>query len=110
MAGAGLDNIDSTAVHPIFRALLYGYFCNGENKLLPPVYCPSGADGPHKYRYVIRRFLERETDINIRDFLGRSMLYLATFQNCEESVILLLSNGADSIAKDSFGQISLHVV
>jgi ankyrin repeat protein len=127
-SGASIECIDLTGVDPIFRALEYGHSDSGQSAMLPPGILDTRDERtvdfqhtwPHKWRAgepdeqeecerVIEWFLERGTNVNTQDPLGRTVLHQAAFQHCTESVRLLLKRGANLKAKDSFGQTPLHM-
>lgn len=127
--GPRIECIDSTGVHPIFRALEYGHGRDRMSSMLLPPHIVDTGKGPssdYQNRWehwcsscysdeeeecerVIEWFLERGTDVNVRDPFGRSMLHQTAFQACTKSVKLLLGKGANPMAKNSFGQIPLHM-
>ncbi|KAJ5714647.1 uncharacterized protein N7483_011828 [Penicillium malachiteum] len=64
---------------------------------------------PHDCEQVVEYFLERGSNVDSKDKLGRTLLHHASFYNCIGTVRLFLERGANPIVQDVFGQTPLHV-
>ena len=127
--GTNIHSASFEDVDPIFRALEYGHSDYGRNSLLPPkifdaadardishrcersfecTCCPDLGE-PHRCERVLKSFLDHGSKLDSRDMQGRTVLHQAAFQLCIGGINFLLEQGADPMAKDSFGQIPLHM-
>ena len=127
--GASPDSVSVDGVDPIFRALEYGHSCSSEHPVLPsgiadtagersiprlrsrwPWRFPSRRElEPHECERVLKLFLQHGSKLDSRDKEGRTLLHQAAFQLCIGAIKFLLEQGADPMARDSFGQIPLHM-
>jgi ankyrin repeat protein len=56
----------------------------------------------------VRAFLERGSDVNAQNERGRTALYVAVSENCEDLAEFLIDNGADVNTKDNKGYTPLY--
>ncbi|KAJ6024086.1 hypothetical protein N7540_004883 [Penicillium herquei] len=63
----------------------------------------------HDCEQAVECFLERGSNVNSRDKLGRTLLHYAAFYDCINTVQLLLKKGASPNVRDAFDQTPLHV-
>ncbi|KAJ5693637.1 hypothetical protein N7536_004049 [Penicillium majusculum] len=67
-------------------------------------------DGAHQEcKYLVKCLLDRGSDIESRDSLGRTVLHQAVFQHCDGTIKPLLETGANTEARDAFDQTPLHM-
>lgn len=58
---------------------------------------------------LVEFFLDRGSNVDSRDSLGRTLLHQATFLFCNATIEFLLARGADPNACDVFGQAPLYM-
>ncbi|KAJ5586944.1 uncharacterized protein N7459_002709 [Penicillium hispanicum] len=63
----------------------------------------------HDCEDLVKCLLDRGSDIEAQNSLGRTALHIAAFQRCVNTVELLLKRGANPNAKDAFDQTPLHM-
>ena len=58
---------------------------------------------------MVKCLLDRGSDIESRDSLGRTVLHQAAFQICNGTIKLLPEKGANTEARDAFDRTPLHM-
>ena len=63
---------------------------------------------PPKIEKTVRILLKRGTDVNVRDFSGRTALHMAAMNNSTDLIMMLLKRGAKVDLQDDIGCGALH--